>query len=288
MTDGQRDGPAEWVVVLAVGVVALGAIVPVIVEARPANEVPISDLSGEDDALERPNGSAWDETTPATVSLASAPSQAPEAEDTTTEEMSVRTAYTDDRLYVRLSWSDASGDRDLDPHEERTPHGDSFPDAAAVQLPVNESADPGIAMGSEREPVNVWYWRADQGSHEVLAGGPGTTTALNDSAIDTEARYDDGRWAVVFARDLVVGEGGDRLAVEMDDDVNVAFGVWNGSNTERAGQKAVSEWQYVPLGPGAQGPPYAAILWAIAGLSVVVVLVATAVGVSRSTGGGGA
>ncbi len=31
---------------------------------------------------------------------------------------------------------------------------------------------------------------------------------------------------------------------------------WNGSNMERSGTKAVSEWYHFPLGPGPQGPPY--------------------------------
>lgn len=291
MTDERDDRSDPVVVAVAVCLVSVAAVVPIVASARPANQIPVSDLPGEDDSLERPNGNAWREATPATVPLASAPSQVPNANDTTIEEVAVRAAHTDDRLYVRLSWADGSADLDLDPFEERTPHGGSFQDAAAVQLPANASADPGIAMGSTREPVNVWYWRADEGQQELLAEGPETTAPFADSALGAASSYDDddGRWTVVFARELVVDDDAaeNRTAIEMDEDVNVALGVWNGSNTERAGRKAVSEWHYFPLGPGAEGPPYATILWTVAGLAIVVVLVATALGVARSGEGGG-
>lgn len=280
MNGGDEDGWSQVTVLTALTLVTVAALGPPLVDARPANEIPVTELPGTDDSLANPTDDAWGRTPSKTVTLASAPSGAPNAEDTTTESVSVRAAHTDERIFVRLSWEDPSRDGTLTPGRYETPRVNSFADAAAVQLPANASANPGLAMGSERTPVNVWYWNAESGGEELLAGGPGTTTRMQP-AVETNATYEDGRWHVVFARNLTA-DGTNRTAFAMDEDVRVAFGIWNGNNSERAGQKAVSEWQYFPLGPGPQGPPYETILWTIAGLAIVVVIVATVIGVRRS------
>lgn len=262
-------------VVVTLFVVTVAALVPVLAGGVPANQVPVHE-SDQGGSLAKPSGNAWTAVDPVTVELSSAPSSVPDAADTSIDAVSVRVARTHDRLYVRLSWPDATADRTVT--GPRT-----FVDAVAVQFPVNASDHPGIAMGSTRSPVNVWYWRADQGGEELLAGGPATTTAYQAPAIESAAAHADGRWTVVFHRELVP-EAANRTAFRMTTDVDLAFAVWNGSNLERSGRKAVSEWHHLPLGPPPQGPPYAAILWTIAGIAIVVVLVVTAYAVRRTGG----
>lgn len=254
---------------LAVALVALAALAPALAAGIPANQVPVHE-SDQGSSLASPTGDAWNEVDPVTVELASAPSDVPDAADTSVGEVSVRVAHTDDRLYVRLAWPDATADESIDGPR-------AFLDAAAVQFPANASAHPGIAMGSQRTPVNVWYWTPGS-NEELLAGGPGSTTAYGSPGVETAAERVDGRWVVVFHRALVA-DGAQRTAFEMDTDVDIAFAVWNGSNLERSGQKAVSEWYHLPLGPPPQGPPYEAILWAVAGIAIVVVLVVTVLAV---------
>lgn len=262
-------------VAAAVALVALAALAPALAAGVPANQVPIAE-SDRGASLAEPTGDAWEAVTPATIELASAPSAVPDASDTSVGRVEVRVAHTADRLYVRLAWPDATADD--------APAGlRSFPDAAAVQFPANASAHPGIAMGSQGTPVNVWYWRADAGGQELLAGGPGTTTGFDDPALSVASTRADGRWVVVFHRALEPPTD-DRVAFRLDTDVDLAFAVWNGSNLERSGRKAVSEWHHLPTGPPPSGPPYEAILWTIAGLAIVVVLVVTAVAVRRSGG----
>lgn len=274
-----EDGPDRSLVAVAVAValVALAAVAPTLVGARPANEVPVTELQDARASLTDPTGDAWGQTPSKEVSLASAPSGAPNADDTSIEAVSVRAARTDGQLFVRLDWADPSADANLTASRYETPRVNSFGDAAAVQLPGNASAHPGIAMGSEQTPVNVWYWGSTTGGQELLAGGPGTTTQVTPD-VASNATYEGGRWHVVFARNATVDRG-NRTSFDVNEDVQVAFAVWNGNNSERAGQKAVSDWQYFPLGPGPEGPPYETILWAVAGIAVLVVVVATAVGV---------
>ena len=258
---------------LAVVVLASAVLAP-LSAGRPANEIPIHHAPGEGAALVAPASPEWAEAPPGTVPLSSAPSSVPDADSTSVPRVAVQAARTDERLYVRLSWADPTVDRGTD--GPRT-----FADAAAVQFPVNTSARPPIAMGSTRNTVNVWYWNAGEGSEELLAGGPGSTTRFEDASVEVATAREDGRWILVYARDLRA-EAPNRTSITMERDVDVALAVWNGSEMERSGRKAVSEWYHLPFGPEPQGPPYETILWTVAGLAVVVAAGVTGAAVLRT------
>ncbi|MGB9966282.1 ethylbenzene dehydrogenase-related protein [Halobacterium hubeiense] len=249
------------------------AVAPALVSARPANEIPVEEVGGDAD-LSAPTADAWSDVAPVRVPLSSAPSGVVDAGDTSVSAARVQVAHDEASLYVRLRWPDGSADGNVS-----GPRG--FADAAAVQLPANASDNPAIAMGSPRAPVNVWYWNAEAGSEELLAGGPGSTTEFADPAVQTRTARENGSYALVFERSLAAGAQ-NRTNVTLARDVDVAFAVWNGSNMERSGRKAVSEWYHLPLGPQPSGPPYQSILWAVAGLAIVAVLAITVVAVRRA------
>jgi complex iron-sulfur molybdoenzyme family reductase subunit gamma len=242
------------------------ALAPALVSARPANQIPVESVSAEANP-QQPASEAWDTVPAVGVPMTSAPSGLPNASDTSVETLRVQSAQTDDRLYLRLSWADGTADRNASTPRE-------FADAAAVQVPVNTSARPPISMGSTRNLVNVWYWHAGGQTEELLAGGAGTTTRFERATVNTSTTYDDGRWTVVMSREVAT-DAENRTTFAVDHDVDVAFAVWNGSNMERSGRKAVSEWYHFPLGPGPRGPPYESILWSIAGLAIVGVVLVT-------------
>lgn len=270
--------------VIALLVVGGTATLPALVAGRPANEIPVADLARDEAAeLDSPTAAGWSQTPAATIPLASAPSTVPNANDTSIEEMRVRAAHSDQRLYVKLSWNDSTKDGNVTPSRYEAPRVGSFADGVAVQFPVNRSEQPSIAMGSPRSLVNVWYWNPEMGSQTLLAGGPGTTTQVGNSTLRTNATYRDGSWHVVMSRALQSTDA-NRTDLELDRNLNVAFGVWNGSNEERSGQKAVSEWYHFPFGEGPSGPPYETVLWTVAGLMITVVLVVTAMAVRRGGG----
>lgn len=260
--------------VLAGAVLATATVAPLTVDARPAFEIPVHE-SGADDSLASVSGDEWGQVPPVTVPLSSAGASVPQADNTTVEAVNVEAARTDERLYVRLGWQDATNDTSTDRVR-------SFADAAAVQLPADADARPPIAMGGSDNPVNVWYWSGQGTTQELLAGGPGSTTQFSNNTVSTDATYRDGRWSVVFTRAL--NGSGNRTAVPTDADVDVAVGVWNGSNMERSGQKSVSQWYYLALGPGPEGPPYETILWGVAGIAIVATTLVTIEGVRRTRG----
>lgn len=272
--DEQRS-VALGAVVVACLVVLTTALAPVIVSARPANQIPVESISADENP-HQPTSEAWDTVPAVDIPMSSAPSGVPNASDTSVEKLRVQSAEADGEFYLRLSWADGTADRNAT--EPR-----KFPDAAAVQFPTNTTTRPPISMGSTGNPVNVWYWSGDNNTEELLAGGPGTTTEFEQTGVETETAYDDGRWTVVMSREISTNAE-NRTSLAVDHDVDVAFAVWNGSQMERSGQKSVSEWYHFPLGPGPQGPPYESILWTIAGLAIVGVVLVTIQAV-RDTGG---
>jgi complex iron-sulfur molybdoenzyme family reductase subunit gamma len=243
------------------------------VDARPAFEIPV-EAGTENENLESATADAWTRVPAATVSMSASGASVPGGDDSTVEEAKVQAVQTDQRLYLRLAWDDATVDRS-------TGSTLAFADAVAVQLPANASARPPITMGSTDNPVNVWYWSADGTTDELLAGGPGSTTRFDRETIVTDATHENGRWYVVLSRSLDA-TGEHRTAIPDDADMDVAVAVWNGSNVERSGKKSVSEWHYLALGPGPQGPPYQTILWLVAGLAIVGSVLVTIEGVRRT------
>lgn len=256
-------------------VLAAAAVGPMIADARPAFEIPVSDAS-EDEGLENASAASWDQIPASTVSLSSTGSAVPNSNSISVERVDVAAAQTDERLYLRLSWDDAT--RDTSTGSLRT-----FADAVAVQIPTEDDSRPPIAMGGSDNPVNVWYWTGDTGGEELLAGGPGSTTEFDQSQLTTDASYEDGRWHVVLSRSFAA-QGADRAVIPEDADKDVALAVWNGSNMERSGQKSASSWYYLALGPGSEGPPYETILWAVAGVAIVASALITIEGVRRTRG----
>lgn len=258
------------VITLMVSAVAL----PSIASGVPANQVPVTEMPGEGDALASPTADTWEEVEGTEVPMASAPSGLPNAGSVATDAVDVQAARTDSELYVRMEWNDVTENTSVDEIQ-------SFADGVAMQVPVDPESAPDIALGSQDAKVNVWYWSADEGTEELLAGGQGTITEMSESTVETEAVHEDGTWTVVMHRSLAVDDE-NRAPLDTGTDVDVAFAVWDGANGERSGHHAVSEWFTYPFGPGDTGPAYQYLLWAIAGIAIAVALVVTVMAVRSS------
>ena len=268
------DPDRSWIAVTALVVLAVvgAAVMPSLTSARPANEVPVGDVGAN---ATNPTADSWTTVPSVEMALSSAPSGLPRASNVSVEHARVRAASNDSHVFVRVSWADATADRN-------TSAPRAFADAVAVQFPENESARPPIAMGGASNRVNVWYWTGDGRTEELLAGGAGTTTDFAEPSVTSEAVHENGEWHVTFTREA--GAQGNRTDLAGEQDIDVSLAVWNGSYNERAGRKAVSEWHYLAMGPGPQGPPYETILWTVAGLAILFATVVTIEGVRRTRG----
>jgi hypothetical protein len=124
----------------------------------------------------------------------------------------------------------------------------------------------------------------------LIAGGFGTLTSLppDNQPVQGYGVYADGRWRVIFARDLKAVFPED-AQFEAGKTYSMAFAAWDGSNNERNGQKSVSQWVSLSINkPLAAAQPAQSSAAAatpidagqIAILSIVAALLLFAVGVS--------
>jgi hypothetical protein len=90
-------------------------------------------------------------------------------------------------------------------------------------------------MGSEEEPLNLWYWAEDRDQGvAVTSTGPGVFKRHDGKSIAASASRSKGSLSVVIAGPV---------AEVVDNKIGVS--IWDGSNDERAGLAAISGW--VPL-----------------------------------------
>jgi DMSO reductase family type II enzyme heme b subunit len=145
-----------------------------------------------------------------------------------------RMAHNGETLSLHLSWEDPQKD-------DRIMDLDRFVDAAAVLFPLVADTSP-LTMGDETKPVNAWLWKADREEpFDVIARGFSTSQRRPASSSGLVARslYSDGKWVVVFQRPLHP-KSGEFIHFEPGSSASIAFAVWEGSNSERSGQKATS------------------------------------------------
>jgi len=200
-------------------------------------------VTAADEALLEADGAAWARLeshrivlSPSPVGMAAAvsPQMALSQDHGKVRALSARIAHNGATLSIRLAWDDPGKD-------DRIADLDRFADAAAILFPLLDDANP-LTMGDEQNPVNAWFWRADrEDPFDVIARGYGTSERRPAAAsgLAAKGRYREGGWAVVFQRALSP-PAGEFARFEPGGTARMAFAVWDGSNAERAGQKAVS------------------------------------------------
>jgi DMSO reductase family type II enzyme heme b subunit len=207
-------------------------------------------LTAEAKALLDPSASAWDGVPAQTIAMGGTPLvQQPSRYIRTAwsdrpigsvRSLAVRSAHNGKEVFFLLEWRDDTQNTDY--------VGRDFPDGAGILFPLKGDA-PLDTMGSESQPVNAWFWRADSedGAKNIVASGIGTVAESETSSIAARAQWQDGTWRVAFARPLTVA-GSEAVALEAGKTQKVAFAVWEGSSGERAGIKSFSKhWQELTL-----------------------------------------
>ncbi|MDW3222758.1 MAG: dimethylsulfide dehydrogenase [Paracoccaceae bacterium] len=189
-----------------------------------------------------PDDIIWDRLPEYRVSMNPAPAVHESVElradyDEETTYLYLTLARTSERFYVRMRW--------IDDTRDTLTSLDRFRDGAAVQFSLGDDETSYIMGDGPDSPVNIWYWRSDgDGVQNLAAGGPGSTTMLDEQTVTGDSLYfdndgDPNEWTVVMSRPLA--ETGDHDASFDRDVVPVAFAHWQGSNAQRDGFKSVSE-----------------------------------------------
>jgi len=201
-----------------------------------------------DDTLLNPLNPAWKKATaeafdmnPAPIAMAAklSPFMALSEDHGSVEKLEARAIHNGKRLSLLISWADDTADTKIDDLNQ-------FTDGVAVMFPMSAGAT-ATTMGDENNPVNAWMWKADAPEPmDVIARGYGSSQrrSAQKTGLKASAVHTDGRWHVVFQRNLRPSTMAmDLVGFSPKSSTGIAIAVWNGSNNERAGQKSVSgEW----------------------------------------------
>jgi complex iron-sulfur molybdoenzyme family reductase subunit gamma len=103
---------------------------------------------------------------------------------------------------------------------------------------------PAVAAGNQ-----IAFTSESGGAMALEGGGPGSVTFRlpRSQLVRSNAEWSNGRWNVMFTRELQVPGSQTGLSLTAGSQVSVAFAVWNGSQRDRNGQKLITIWQDLVL-----------------------------------------
>jgi len=154
------------------------------------------------------------------------------------EKATVQAVHDGEHVMMRVTWKDAHKD-------DRVKDNDSFVDQMALMLPLTENSI-FLTMGSMKDPVELWRWKADQETpQQIQATGVGTTDNIDDDALESNGVWDDGEWQVVLKRKMVTPSEKSANFV-VGETQRCSLAIWAGHNQERAGIKSIS-MRWIPM-----------------------------------------
>jgi selenate/chlorate reductase subunit gamma len=232
---------AAWCAASATAAPAVAMAAPAVV--APPKTILVLSAAGAQAAS--PQAAIWRKAPATEVTLQTAfPGHVSIVGTAGTQKLTAQAVRTPARLFVKLAWRDRTANTAIK-------DTDQFLDGAAVQFPVNGQAATVPFMGDAANAVNVWHWRADGRTQNILAKGFGTSTPVPTQGLrSASVRTSDG-WEVVLSRPLRVKaeEGADLQGRRT---IPIGFAAWDGDNQERDGFKAVTmEWWQLAFEGGA-------------------------------------
>lgn len=212
-----------------------GGLAAQTVLAAPAAKT-IRVLSAPDADAASPDAAIWKKAPATQVALQPAfPGHGSIVGTPVINRLTAQAVQAGDRLFVKLAWSDRTANASIKDTGQ-------FFDGAAVQFPVNGKAATTPFMGDAANAVNVWHWRADGRTQNLVANGFGTATHVPYEGLKGAAIRTGNGWEAVLSRPLRV-KSDEGASLPSKGVMPVAFAAWDGENQERDGLKAVTlEW----------------------------------------------
>ena len=227
-----------------------------------------------------PDAEAWSAAPQARFQMVPNIVTAPRLFWTTVEYVNVQALYSRGEVALRITWDDRSEskgkverrypDRDTDIYQT-TDH----PDQIAVQMPVkvDPSKRPYFIFGDTKRPVNLWWWRGDQGALlERNAKGWGTFTDQPDESqgLRGAVTYADGQYTMIVRRALQTSNTKRDIQFTPGEFVPIAFHVWDGASGESGNRHALTTWYWLYLAP--EPPQRLALVGPLAFVATFIVL----------------
>ncbi len=185
------------------------------------------------------DASFWGEIEPEKIKLYPQAARSPYGN--VERELWVRLAYNDHEVAFLLEFEDDT--EDLGAPVD--------PDACAILFAEGNAPATAQMMGYG-STANIWQWLADKNTRrykdgdisivpvrELIAHGPGTQTPLEKQNVDAKGEYREGKWEVVFKRNLESNQDGE-LEFRPGSTMTTAFALWNGSRMELFSRKSIA------------------------------------------------
>ncbi len=206
-----------------------------------------------------PNSAQWDSVPGSEFKLAPQVHWPDRIQEVTVKSVKVKGLHDGQTMAILLEYEDPTDDPK---------------DAAAVEFMVGDKkahfAHGQEMLQVEGGPVNIWYWKKENGQAlDMSAKGFKTLTTQDTQDVQGFGAWQGGTWRVVFSRSLKTSDEKD-VQIEPGEWRNVAFAFWDGAVVdglvkEKGSQKAVSSWWYIRAEPSADNSIYG---WVIFGLAL--------------------
>lgn len=200
-----------------------------------------------------PGDPAWSGATQYTVALDSliGPTGVPQLLPSSRwRYLKVKSIHNGTDIFFRYEWTDTTTN-------DSVADAPTFADAVAMEIPFVTPST--VAMGNQREPVNIIYWRANAPAESppgtfgqiqnIVSGGTGTVQTSPDSAllpiVHSQTRTGS-IWTVIIQRPLsgAASTAGNMVTLARAKSYRICFGQWDGAQEERNGLKMVAgSWQ---------------------------------------------
>ncbi len=161
--------------------------------------------------------------------------------DSIDQPITMRAVHNGSEIFFRYEWSDSTSDTSVN-------DTDVFADALAMEIPYGGTGDTSLAMGSQTEPVNIIFWRADLSQPQNIVGGGIGTPQPSPDAQNLQHYQDwaNDTWTVIVSRPMA-GASDNQVTLESGTSYDVAFANWDGSDLNRDGRKAFTNWNTLDI-----------------------------------------
>lgn len=205
-----------------------------------------------------PMSSAWDSVQPSEFKLSPQVHWQDRIQEVTVKSVKVRGIHNGEDLAILLEYQDPTEDA---------------ADASGLEFMVGEKmahfAHGQEMLQVEGGPVNIWYWKNENGKAiDMSAKGFKTLRVQDQQDVSATGAWQDGTWRVVFSRPLQTGDEQD-AQIQPGKWVSVAFAVWDGvvgedgGVKEKGSQKAVSSWWSIRAEPPPDNTIYGWVVFLI-------------------------
>ena len=209
------------------------------------------------------NAPVWKDAQASFIPLGGQLQTKPKAYFPTVRNLTVKATHNNKEIALYIHWDDPSLDPTLrkfmeveespapplpehmkgqDPEEPLEAVIPEYPDAIAVQFPVNlESQQPYFLNGDADHPVNLWQWTTSTNKTiEVHARGLDAWSPPEESGVSAKAHFSYGRYSLILKRKFKEDEGD--IQFQTGRPIPIAFNVWDGYHEETGNKKSISSW----------------------------------------------